>query len=131
MAAIQAYRNWVSYQNIPMDLTDFGFFLVVPPALEETAVEILGSQYSSNQMQVNAAGAYNTTTIVWNQLTDTNNWFLMSKSVERLFGFWMRSTPTFNVVYDQNNLNWKLNIDLAIKAYHRPTPDGGYGAAVA
>ncbi len=129
MAAVQAYRTWVSYQNINMDLTDLGFFLVIPPGLEETAVEILGSQYSSSQMQVNAAGAYNTTLVVWPHLTDSNNWFLMSKG-ELMMGFWERSAPTFEVVYDQDNLNYKINVDFAIKSFVHPTPDGGYGSAV-
>ena len=130
MAAVNAYRTWKSYQGINMDLTDFGFVLVVPPGLEEAAVEILGSQYSSNQMQVNAAAAYNTTLIVWNQLTDTNNWFLMSKQ-EKCFGFWQRSMPDFQVNYDIKSKCWELALDFAIKGFVKPTPDGGYGAAVA
>lgn len=129
MAAIQSYRNWVSYAGVSMDLVEAGFWLVIPPGLEETAVEILGSQYSSNQMQVNAAGSYNTSMLVWPFLTDTNNWFLMSKSTQ-LFGFFERSQPDFQVSYDSDSKAWKLSLDFAIASFVHPTPDGGFGAQV-
>lgn len=129
MNAIQSYRNWVSYSGVSMDLVEAGFWLLIPPGLEETAVEILGSQYSSNQMQVNAAGAYNTTTVVWPFLTDSNNWFLMSKST-KLFGFFERSAPDFQVSYDADSKAWKLSIDFAVSGFVNPTPDGGFGAQV-
>lgn len=127
MSAVKSYRKWVSYQDIPMDLTPFGFYLVVPPDLEETAVQIVGSPYSSNQMQTNVASTYNTTVVVWPHLTSTTDWFLMSKA-EKPLGYWQRTAPEFRVDIKPSDRTTHISVDMAQAAYNKPTPDGGYGS---
>ena len=131
MAAIALFRKWVDYQGLKMDIVAMGgFYLVVPPDLEEAAGQALGSAVTSDQMQLNMAGSYGIDTIVWNQLTDTNNWFLVSKSMSPIV-FWERSAPDLQIDIDEDSKAGKYSLDFAIAAKANAIPDGIVGAQVA
>ena len=131
MAAIALFRNWVDYQGLKMDIVEMGgFYLIVPPGLEEAAGQALGSSVTSAAMQVNMAGSYGIETIVWNQLSDTNNWFLVSKAMSPIT-FWERSAPDLKIDIDQDSKAGKYSLDFAIRAKAGATPDGIVGSLVA
>ena len=139
MSAIQAYRDWTNYQSQPYDLTSGGFCLVVPPALEETAKQIVRSPFALTtitttgapaQGETNVAGDYGTEVIVSPHLTDANNWFLMSK-LERTVKVWERFAPTVATSIDADDQRIKISVDFALATGVAPQPDGAYGAEVA
>ena len=138
MAAITAYRNWTNYQSQPFDLTSGGFCLVVPPALEETAKQIVRSPFalttvdtsgSASQGETNIAGDYGTEVIVSPHLTDTNNWFLMSK-LERTIKVWERFSPSIATNVDEDDRRVKISVDFALATGVNAQPDGAFGAEV-
>lgn len=130
MAAIALFRNWKDYQGLPMDVAAMGgFYLVIPPGLEEAAGQALGSAVTSDQNQLNMAGSYGIDTIVWNQLTDANNWFLVSKAMTPLV-FWERSAIDLKVDIDEDNKGAKYSLDFAIGKSASAIPDGIVGSEV-
>lgn len=138
MSAIQNYRSWVNYQDQPYDLTAGGFCLVVPPALEETAKQIVRSPFALTtvasagapaQGETNIAGDYGTEVIVSPHLTDSNNWFLMSK-LERTIKVWERFAPSIATTIDEDNRMVKISVDFALATGVNSQPDGAYGAEV-
>jgi phage major head subunit gpT-like protein len=86
-----------------MDETDnlinvMGDTLVVPPELEQTAWEIINSQteaYTADNTANFWKGRYKV--IVWDYLSDTNNWFLLDSKYTKMFLKWFdRIKPEFN-----------------------------------
>ncbi len=69
--------------------------ILVPPNLEETAYQIVKSANvpfeQSNTVNFNA-NRYKV--IVWNRLTDTNNWFMIDSKYMKLFLKWFDRIPT-------------------------------------
>lgn len=130
MAAIKMFRRWRDYQGLPRDVVaEGGFYLIIPPDLEEAAGQALGSAVTSDQMQVNMAGSYGIDTIVWNHLSDADNWFLVSKSASPLI-FWERSAPDLQVQIDEDSKAGKYSLDFAISAAVSALPDGIVGSEV-
>lgn len=130
MAAIAMFRRWRDYQGLPRDVVaEGGFYLIIPPDLEEAAGQALGSAVTSDQMQLNMAGSYGIDTIVWNHLTDADNWFLVSKSSSPLI-FWERSAPDLQVQIDEDSKAGKYSLDFAISSAVSALPDGIVGSEV-
>jgi len=82
-----------------MDETDnlinaSGDCLLVPPELEQTAWELIMSNREVNVADNTAnfwKGRYKV--LVWDYLTDTNNWFLMDSRYAKLFLKWFERIP--------------------------------------
>ncbi len=130
MAAIAMFRRWRDYQGLPRDVVaEGGFYLIIPPDLEEAAGQALGSSVTSDQMQVNMAGSYGIDTIVWNHHTDADNWFLVSKAGSPLI-FWERSAPDLQVQIDEDSKAGKYSLDFAISSAVSALPDGIVGSEV-
>ena len=140
-AAITAIRGWQNYQTQVMDWADQPKFLIVPPALEQTARQILGSPFTLTtvttsgapaQGLVNTSGLYNTTLVINPYASDANDWILCADpSFGNPLNFWDRAAVDFKVVVqDQDNLKTKLRVTWASKAQSGPQPDGIWGAAV-
>lgn len=129
MAAVAKFRRWKDYQGIELDLADQGFYLVVPPELEETAHEVIHSAVSGDDYQSNAAALFNTDILVMPGLSDTTDWFVVSKALAPLV-FWERMQPSLIVNRDQDNGALKINVDFAIAAAAQAHPDGIVGSSV-
>jgi hypothetical protein len=130
MAAIAMFRRWRDYQGLPRDVvSEGGFYLIIPPDLEEAAGQALGSAVTSDQNQLNMAGSYGIQTIVWNHLSDADNWFLVSRSSSPLI-FWERSAPDLQVQIDEDSKAGKYSLDFAISAAVSALPDGIVGSEV-
>jgi hypothetical protein len=80
-------------------------------------------------MQVNMAGSYGIATIVWNHLTNEDNWFLVSKAGSPLI-FWERSAPDLQVQIDEDSKAGKYSLDFAISSAVSALPDGIVGSEV-
>ena len=75
-------------------LTARGDLLLVPPSLEETANIIVGTsnEVGSANNDVNfSKGKYKI--IVWDYLTDSNNWFLIDSRMAKMFLKWFNRIP--------------------------------------
>lgn len=130
MAAIAMFRMWRDYQGMKRDVVqEGGFYLIIPPGLEEAAGQALGSAVTSANMQLNMAGSYGIDTIVWNQLSDANNWFLVSKAASPII-FWERSAPDLQVQIDEDSKAGKYSLDFAISSAVSALPDGIIGSEV-
>jgi len=140
-AAITAIRGWKNYQTQVMDWADQPKFLIVPPALEQTARQILGSPYtltsltgdgSSSQGLINTSGMYNTTLVINPYASDANDWILCADpSFGNPLNFWDRAQVKFEaLVQDQDSLKTKLRVTWASVAKSGPQPDGIWGSAV-
>ena len=133
-AAIQAFRKWTNAQGQIQDLTEAGFYLVVPAELEETAKMIVSSPYnvvSNVQGEANISGTYNTEVIGSGKLSslDANNWYLGSKA-QTPFHFWERLAPEIRITEDPDTLHTKITCDFAVGTGGGPEPDGVYGGLV-
>ena len=133
-AAIQAFRKWTNAQGQIQDLTEAGFYLVVPAELEETAKMIVSSPYnvvSNVQGEANISGTYNTEVIVSGKLSslDANNWYLVRKA-QTPFHFWERLAPAIRITEDPDTLHTKITCDFAVGTGGGPEPDGVYGGLV-
>lgn len=145
LVMIQQLRTWQNYQTQVYDLGDVPKTLVVPPALEATALQIVGSQYAmsapaavgtpadtytpaSVQGELNTAGMYNTKVIVSSYLADTNDYFLIvDPSVESPLTYWTRAPVDYTVDIDQDSGAVKLSVDWASATKSGPQPDGIIG----
>ena len=140
-AAITAIRGWQNYQTQVMDWGDQPKFLIIPPALEQTARQILGSPFTLTtvttsgapaQGLINTSGAYNTTLVINPYASDANDWILCADpSFGNPLNFWDRAAVDFKVIVeDQDSLKTKLRVTWASKAQSGPQPDGIWGASV-
>ena len=141
--AITAIRGWNNYQNQVMDWADQPKFLIVPPALEQTARQILGSPFTlttlsgsgdgaPSQGLINTSGMYNTRLLINPYASDANDWILCADpSFGNPLNFWDRAAVDFKVIVeDQDSLKTKLRVTWASKAQSGPQPDGIWGASV-
>ncbi len=71
-----------------------GDLLIVPPDLEEVAWEIINSRGKVDTAENNANFHYGKyKLLVWDYLTDTNNWFLVDSRMMKKFLFWIDREP--------------------------------------
>lgn len=131
MSAIQLGRNWINYQDQVFDLVSMArrWVLVVPPALEETAKQVVRSVVSSDQQQLNVVQDYEISIVVAPWLTDANDWFLVAEDMSPLI-YWERSGPARSLDVDEDNRQTKITVDMAFVHDADAQPDGIIGAAV-
>lgn len=123
-------RNWMSYHDIPENWSGDGMWVYLSSqdsTSEEVSGELFNSQLSGADMAINVAKGLDATPIIWEYLTDSTRWFLVSKRRSPLV-FWIRSGVEQNVTIDQDNLNDKVTIDFAIGTQTRPDPVGIIGS---
>jgi len=148
LSAIAVLRGWRNYQNQQYDLADAPKVLVVPPELEITAKQIIGSPFAMNsaveagsasgvfkppdaQGEANFAGSYSTRVVVSPYLSDASDWFVcVDPSVEAPLTFWDRSVPSFSGNVDEDSQAVKLNADWSSATASGPQPDGIVGSSV-
>ena len=134
-AAIQALNEWVNFQDqaYPLAMNGERLFLVVPPALFQTASEVARSEFTSESLQINAMRGLNIEVVQNPRLTDANDWFVC---VDPMVAggpliFWERAPLEVDTVIDQDTKSIKINATFAIATDVHPQPDGIYGSSVA
>jgi phage major head subunit gpT-like protein len=93
-----AMRKFVDPRGNP--ISAMGDILLVPPDLENTALEIVMSTQKSGTANNDANVLSNMRVIVWDYLTDINNWFLIdSRRAKRHLYWFNRIAPEITVEY--------------------------------
>lgn len=130
MAAVNLAALWVNYQNQEEDWSNDPVVLYGSPqdtTFREVAHEVFASQFSSSQMQSNAAAMYAPETVIWSKLTDSTRWWILSK-IRKPLVFWYRSAAETNTTIDEDNRNIKITTDFAIGTVAKPDPVGIIGS---
>lgn len=133
MAAVSLASLWTNYMNQEEDWSNEPVLLYGSPAdttFRETAHEVFASQFSSSQMQSNAAAMYAPEVVIWSKLTDSTRWWVVSKTRKPLV-FWVRSGAETNTTIDEDNRNIKITTDFAIGTVAKPDPAGIIGSDAA
>ncbi len=132
-SALQKLREWVNYQDqyYGNSLANGPLFLVVPPALEATARQLVGSEFTSSELQINVARShFSISVVVSPYLTDDNDWFIVS-GMQSPFLFFERSAPMITVTRDDDDRSVRIGCSFGIAADTGPAPDGLIGSVVA
>ena len=129
MADINLASLWVSYHNLDEDWSSDPMVMYGSPqdtTLRETAAEVFGSALSSDQMQVNAAASYRPQVVIWPKLTDSTQWYMISKLRKPLV-FWIRAGADSRTTIDEDNGNIKISTRFALGTIAKPDPVGIIG----
>lgn len=142
MAAVKLARQFRSFDGSPYDLTAGGFYLVVPPSLEEAAHQAIRSTYTlTNATDTAAQGLNNVAGSFYSQadiivsphfenhIAGGNDWFIVSK-VESPLVFWERLAPEIRVTQDEDTLKTKLTVDFAVACGGKADPALAIGSIV-
>jgi len=138
MAAIKQLRQFKNYQQQFTSFADGALLLVVPPELEQTAIEIIHSGFSggvdsnASTMQMNAVSMFNIEIVVDPYMSDANDWVLMTAdNANSPIKFWERSSPDFSLTeIKQDTRQLLMTVDFAVATANGPQPDGFIGGAV-
>lgn len=102
--------------------------LVVPPDLEYTAKELVGSEYSGADMQINVLSQKGMRVLVAPDLSDTNDWFLIDPVVFRAYQYIAKGSNPKQWM-DPDSDNWRMS-DRAIVTQGYDGWRGAFGAGV-
>jgi len=119
-AARQLLRNYKNQQGLPLNMGEgSNYALVVGPANEKLARQLLGSQFTSNNLQVNINQGF-AKPIVFPLASDPDDWFLIDISKSPC-GIWLGEPPMIEVLPSEDNLfvNFvaQFSASFYVKAY--------------
>jgi phage major head subunit gpT-like protein len=110
-AARIAMRKFTDPKGMPLGA--MGDLLLVPPDLENTALEIVTSTQKSGTANNDANVLSNIRVIVWDWLTDTNNWFLIDSRRAKRHLYWFdRQAPALVTEYKATTGNFIVTADV-------------------
>lgn len=130
MAAVNLASLWQSYNNLDEDWSADPKILFASPqatTFREDAFEVFGSALSGSDMQANAAASFRPEVNIWAKLTDSTQWFVMSKLRKPLV-FWIRKGAESTTKIDEDNGNIKISTSFAIGTIAKPDPVGIIGS---
>jgi hypothetical protein len=134
LAGAQALNEWVNYQDqkFPQAMNGEKLYLCVPPSLYATATQIAQSQFTSDQLQVNAARGLNLEVIQSPHLTG-NEWHLVVDPMINGGPFVAFDRMPLEVVTtrDQDTKTLKITATYAMGVSAHPDPTGAFGGLVA
>ena len=125
-------REFPSFQAQYTAYADGPLVLIVPPSLEEAAIECLRSDLSGADNAVNMYKGRDIKLIVSPLLdTATSDWFLCTGLTnESPYQLWERSAPFYTIDTSQTNRQLLISVDVALGSGLGPQPDGVIGADV-
>lgn len=104
-----AMRKFKDPRGNPLGV--MGDTLLVPPELENTALEIVTSTQKSGTANNDRNVLSNMRVVVWDWLTDPNNWFLIDSRRAKRNLFWFnRQAPTMTSTFDATSNNYIITI---------------------
>ena len=121
-AARQLLRNYKNQQGLPLNMGEGGqdrMCLVVGPTNEKLARQLLGSQFTSNNLQVNINQGF-AKLMVFPLASDPDDWFLIDIQKSPC-GIWLGEPPTIEVLPSEDNVfvNFvaQFSASFYVKAY--------------
>ena len=134
LAGAESLNSWVNFQDqkFPQAMNGEKLYLCVPPSLYATAVQIAQSQFTSDQLQVNAARGLNLEVIQSPHLTG-NEWHLVVDPMINGGPFVAFDRMPLEVVTtrDQDTKTLKITATYAMGVSAHPDPTGAFGGLVA
>lgn len=130
MAALNLASLWTSYHGQEEDFSMDDFVFLGSPqdtSLRETFVEVTRSSVSSSQNQTNAAADYRITPLIWQRLTDSQRWALVSRQRTPLV-YWIREPAEQTLTVAESSRQLKIGVDFGIGTGVRPDPVGIIGS---
>lgn len=103
-SAIQLLNKYKDDRGVPLHLGMRGNLkLIVGPKNRKTARELVFSEVSGADMQINSVGELINDVVVWNWTTDEDDWFLVDGNNSPL-GMYIAEAPTVRVAMQTNGL---------------------------
>lgn len=134
LAGAESLNSWLNFQDqkFPQAMNGEKLYLCVPPSLYATAVQIAQSQFTSDQLQVNAARGLNLEVIQSPHLTG-NEWHLVVDPMINGGPFVAFDRMPLEVVTtrDQDTKTLKITATYAMGVSAHPDPTGAFGGLVA
>jgi hypothetical protein len=130
-SAIQLLNKYKDDRGVPLHLGMRGNLrLVVGPKNRKTARELVFSEMSGADMQINSVGELISDVVVWNWTTDEDDWFVVDASNSPL-GMYIAEAPTVRVAPQTNGLFVDLIAEYQAVAFKLPYEYGIIGSNVA
>jgi hypothetical protein len=133
MAGLTSLNTWITRndQQYPQAMNGERIYLCVPPALYQTAVQIAQSQFTSDQLQLNAARGFNLEVIQSPHLA-ADDWHLVVDPAINGGPFVAFDRMPLEVVTteDQDTKQIKITATYAMGVSAHPDPTGAFGSDV-
>jgi len=138
---IRKLRVFPNYQNQFTNYADMGLTVIVSPKNEKAALEALNSSFinqgvggtdgNGSSMQYNSIQKFGPSLVVSGQLTDDDDWFVITRTADTPFKLFERSAPNYTVDTDPDSRLVKIAVDAALQYGLGPNPDGAIGCNIA
>jgi hypothetical protein len=130
-AAIQLMQNYRDQRGLPLNLGMSGSLaLVVGPKNRKTAMEVVGSQLSGADMQINTMRGLVNEVISFPLTTDEDDWFLID-TAQSPCGIWIKTAPVVEVRPSDDGLFVHMVAKWTSAFYKKPYEYGIVGSNVA
>jgi len=124
-------RGYKNQQGLPMNMGEGGadkMCLVVGPSNEKLARQLLGSQFTSNNLQVNINQGF-ANPVIFPLASDPDDWFLIDTSKSPC-GIWLGEPPMIEVLPSEDNLFVNFVAQFSASFYVKAYEFGIVGANV-
>lgn len=129
-AARQALRNYRNQRGVPMNMSGSNRnALVVAPKNERLARQLVGSQFTSDQLQLNTFAGF-ADVVVFPFTTDDDDWFLIDVAKSPC-GIWMGEAPMIEVLPSEDNVFVNFVAQFSASFYVKAYEYGIIGSNVA
>lgn len=128
-AAREILRKYKNQQGLPLNMGDSSYVLVVGPKNEKIARQLLGSQFTSSNLQVNINNGF-AAPVVFPLTTDDDDWFLID-TVKSPCGIWMGEPPMIDILPSEDNLFVNFVAQFSASFYVKAYEFGIVGSNVA
>ena len=117
--AIARLRQFRDLDNVQYDAALGELALIVPPALEKTAMELVLPGFSGTDLSANFFAGYSISVCVNVNASDANNWALLPVN-DTPIHLWLREAPVISTYYQDESSSTNLKATMATAAYFRP-----------
>lgn len=130
-SALQVMNNYKDQRGLPLNLGMNGdLVLVVGPKNRKAAMEVVGSQLSGADMQINTMRGIINDVAVFPLSTDEDDWFVLSRSASPV-GMWIKTAPVVEIRPSDDGLFTHIIAKWTSAFYRKPYEFGLVGSNVA
>lgn len=122
-------RNYKNQQGVAMNMADGNYALVVGPSNEKLARQLLTSDVTSSNLQVNTLKAW-AKPVIYPLAADDDDWFVIDIDKSPV-GIWMGEPPMIDVLPSEDNLFVNFVAQFSASFYVKSYEFGIIGSNVA